>query len=66
MCCGQSNNRRQVQAIPPSRAVATVQQPVQIKYGVTQIMAQRSIQQQQRERTFQKQIMATKQPVIKR
>jgi hypothetical protein len=63
-CGGGGNNRRQ--AAPPKQAATSARPIVQIKYGMTQIMAQRGVQQQQKERVFQRQIMATKQPVIQR
>lgn len=66
MCCGQANNNRRQAPAQPRQATVTAKPLIQVKYGMTQIMANKGIQQQQKERVFQRQIMATKQPVIKR
>lgn len=60
MCCGQSSYRPAV----PKKQVVPVAPVAQKSNG--QIVAQGNVQQQQRERNFQRQIMAKNRAIIKR
>lgn len=57
MCCGQASK--------PAIKKQVVVTPIAQKSN-GQIIAQGSVQQQQRERNFQRQIMAKNRPIIKR